>query len=70
MTTPQSQQQGPTDRTQKARRPSPPTVAQVLSESHEQRIRRMYDMTPEEAADIIRESGILTASGRLKRGYR
>ncbi|MGH8039200.1 MAG: hypothetical protein ACREPD_15780 [Stenotrophomonas sp.] len=49
---------------------SPMTPAQMFGENYEQQIRRIYDMTPEQAEAIIRKSGILTASGRLKRGYR
>ena len=30
----------------------------------------MYDMTPKQALDIMREAGLLTKSGRLKRCYR
>lgn len=48
----------------------PFTFEESFALGDEERIRRMYDMTPEEAASIIRESGILTASGKLKRGYR
>jgi len=46
------------------------TAADLLTLSDEERIRRIYDMTPEQAEAIIRKSGILTASGKLKRGYR
>lgn len=46
------------------------TFGESFALRDEERIRRMHDMTPEEAASIIRESGILTASGKLKRGYR
>lgn len=55
----------------KGRRSSPSTPhVHFYSESPEEEIRRIYDMTPAEAAEIIRKSGILTASGKLKRGYR
>lgn len=46
------------------------TFADLLSLSEEEKIRRMYEMTPEQAESIIRKSGILTSSGKLKRGYR
>ncbi|AOA73676.1 hypothetical protein [Stenotrophomonas rhizophila] len=46
------------------------TAADLHTLSDEERIRRIYDMTPEQAEAIIRKSGILTASGKLKRGYR
>lgn len=46
------------------------SAADLLTLSDEERIRRIYDMTPEQAEAIIRKSGILTASGKLKRGYR
>lgn len=48
----------------------PLTAADLITLSDEERIRRIYTMTPEEAEAIIRKSGILTASGKLKRGYR
>lgn len=48
----------------------PLTAADLITLSDEERIRRIYTMTPEQAEAIIRKSGILTASGKLKRGYR
>ncbi|MNP84579.1 hypothetical protein D3C76_1839410 [compost metagenome] len=48
----------------------PLTAAQMVSESHEQRIPWIYDMTPEETVMIMRKAGLLTASGKLKRCYR
>lgn len=46
------------------------TIAELFTLSDEERIRRMYDMTPEEAQDVMRDAGLLTPSGRLKRCYR
>lgn len=47
-----------------------PLIGRFDTETEEQRITRIYTMTPREASEIIRMSGILTPSGRLKRGYR
>jgi len=46
------------------------TIAELFTLSDEERIRRMYDMTPEEAQDVMRDAGLLTPSGKLKRCYR
>lgn len=46
------------------------TSPRFFNETPEEEIRRIYTMTPAEAAEIIRKSGILTPSGKLKRGYR
>lgn len=52
-------------------RPKPrPYIGKFNTETREEEIRRIYTMTPEEASEIIRRSGILTPSGKLKRGYR
>jgi|GEM_PF-3292108 len=48
----------------------PLTFQELFTLSDEERIRRMYDMTPKQALDIMREAGLLTKSGRLKRCYR
>lgn len=48
----------------------PLTAAQLLSESHEQRIHWIYDMTPEESVEIMQKAGLLTPAGKLKRCYR
>lgn len=47
-----------------------PLFGRFDTETDEQRIARIYTMTPQEASEIIRMSGILTPSGRLRRGYR
>ncbi len=47
-----------------------PLIGRFNTETPEEEIRRIYTMTPEEVDDVIRRSGILTPSGKLKRGYR
>jgi len=61
--------QKPVSKVIEARR-LPLTAADLITLSDEEKIRRIYTMTPEQAEAIIRKSGILTASGKLKRGYR
>lgn len=61
--------QKPVSKVIEARR-IPLTAADLITLSDEEKIRRIYTMTPEQAEAIIRKSGILTASGKLKRGYR
>lgn len=69
MVTPTSRKQQPAAKARATRR-VPMTAGELLTLSDEERIRRMYDMTLEQAAAIMRKAGILTASGRLKRCYR
>ena len=64
-----SSKQKPAATRMKGRR-VPMTIAELFTLSDEERIRRMYDMTPEEAQDVMRDAGLLTASGKLKRCYR
>jgi hypothetical protein len=48
----------------------PMTPVELFTLSDEERIRRMYDMTPELALSIMQDAGLLTKSGKLKRCYR
>ncbi len=52
------------------RRKRDPLIGRFNTETPEEEIRRIYTMTPEEVDEVIRRSGILTPSGKLKRGYR
>lgn len=71
MVTPKPKKQKPTaDRLNGRPADLPLTAAQMFSESHEQRIPWIYDMTPEETVMIMRKAGLLTPSGKLKRCYR
>lgn len=46
------------------------SLAELLTVSDEERIRRMYDLTPEQSLAIMRKAGLLNRSGKLKRCYR
>jgi hypothetical protein len=64
-----SSKQKPSTRKMHGRR-VPMTIAELFTLSDEERIRRMYDMTPEQALVVMRKAGLLTRSGKLKRCYR
>ena len=42
----------------------------LLTDDAEQQIRKIYSMSREEAAMVLRESGVLTAKGRLKATFK
>lgn len=50
--------------------PAAMSLAELLTVSDEERIRRMYDLTPEQSLAIMRKAGLLNRSGKLKRCYR